>query len=51
MCHHCGFQQTVPRYAECQQRELIDFGVGTEQLEKTLTALFPDKCVIRIDVI
>ena len=49
-CHHCGGEQPLPRQCPaCKSGELQALGLGTERLEETLTALFADKNVIRLD--
>jgi primosomal protein N' (replication factor Y) len=49
-CHHCGGEQPLPRQCPaCKAGELQALGLGTERLEQTLTALFSDKRVIRLD--
>ena len=50
-CHHCGHQQPRPvKCPECGEKEtLILLGQGTERLEETITEIFPDVPVIRID--
>lgn len=50
LCHHCGHQQKFIRVCEsCQQSELMELGLGTEQLEETIKNIFPDKTVCRVD--
>lgn len=50
LCHHCGHHTVVPRVCpSCQQSELMDFGMGTEQLEENIEKLFPDKNIVRLD--
>ncbi len=49
-CHHCQTEQPLPvQCPECGNTELACLGVGTERVEKTVKALFPDHQVIRID--
>ncbi|MEJ2316524.1 MAG: primosomal protein N' [Gammaproteobacteria bacterium] len=50
-CHHCGHQQPRPlKCPECGAEEtLIFLGHGTERLEETITEIFPEVPVIRID--
>ncbi|ELH3008245.1 TPA: primosomal protein N' [Vibrio vulnificus] len=49
-CHHCGSQQPIIHQCQgCGSTQLVTVGVGTEQLENQLTALFPDYKAIRID--
>ncbi|OOF57711.1 primosomal protein N' [Rodentibacter myodis] len=49
-CHHCGSQKTIPRQCgDCGSTHLVTTGLGTEQLEETLKAQFPDYPIARID--
>jgi primosomal protein N' (replication factor Y) len=49
-CHHCGASAAVPLICpDCRQSELIDVGLGTEQLETVLTQRYPQYKIIRID--
>lgn len=49
-CHHCGHQKPVPHQCgDCGSTQLISVGVGTEQLESQLGALFPEYKTVRID--
>jgi len=48
-CHHCGAQAPVPAIcADCGQA-LLAVGQGTERVEETLTRLFPDAPLARLD--
>jgi len=48
-CHHCGAQAPVPSIcANCGQA-LLAVGQGTERVEETLTRLFPDAPLARLD--
>lgn len=50
LCHHCGHQSSLIRTCmSCKQSELMVLGLGTEQLEETVCALFPGKKTCRID--
>jgi len=50
MCHHCGANKKIPLSCpSCQFSELNTLGYGTEQIEQTLSALFPDAKILRID--
>ncbi|PIZ04317.1 MAG: primosomal protein N' [Gammaproteobacteria bacterium CG_4_10_14_0_8_um_filter_38_16] len=50
LCHHCGHQAAMLRVCpSCKQSELVDVGLGTEQLEENVSALFPDKKICRMD--
>lgn len=49
-CHHCGHVNTSPvACPECDSKTLVTTGVGTEQIEKSVRAYFPDENIIRID--
>ena len=49
-CHHCGFEQAVPRQCPgCGQSDLRPLGLGTERVEAVLRHLFPAARVARID--
>ncbi len=49
-CHHCGSQRPVIHQCQgCGSTQLVTVGVGTEQLEKQLSELFPEFKTIRID--
>ncbi|MDB2705725.1 primosomal protein N', partial [Pseudomonadota bacterium] len=49
-CHHCGLiQRLLTQCPKCQSTELHTYGAGTEQIELSLQAYFPDTPVVRID--
>lgn len=49
-CHHCSAQNPIPRQCgNCGSTQLITTGLGTEQLEDTLKAVFPNYGIARID--
>jgi primosomal protein N' (replication factor Y) len=49
-CHHCMATHPVPKQCnDCGSTNLHATGVGTEQLEETLTQLFPEYKTVRID--
>ncbi|MGX5175333.1 primosomal protein N' [Aliikangiella sp. IMCC44653] len=49
-CHHCGSSKRAPRQCpECQCEQMIPVGLGTERLQETVAALFPDAKLARID--
>lgn len=49
-CHHCGHQRrNYTSCPDCKGTELRSIGQGTEQLEKTLSEIFPDVPIARID--
>jgi primosomal protein N' (replication factor Y) len=49
-CHHCGYEQAVPRACPaCAGLALHALGQGTERLEETLAAQFPGTPIVRVD--
>lgn len=49
-CHHCSAQKPIPRQCgNCGSTQLITTGLGTEQLEDSLKAIFPNYGTARID--
>jgi primosomal protein N' (replication factor Y) len=49
-CHHCDSRSAIPRSCpDCQSRNLVPLGLGTERSESLLTRIFPDNRVIRVD--
>ena len=49
-CHHCSAQKPIPRQCgNCGSTQLITTGLGTEQLEDSLKAIFPNYGIARID--
>ncbi len=49
-CHHCGSEQALPKQCPaCKTGELQALGLGTERIEQTLAALFPEHRVVRLD--
>jgi primosomal protein N' (replication factor Y) len=49
-CHHCGWQEAVPRACpSCGNVDLRPLGRGTQRIEEALGALFPRSRVLRID--
>jgi primosomal protein N' (replication factor Y) len=50
-CHLCGFQQKPPRQCPaCQNPESLQFkGFGTEHVERSLHAIFPEIRTLRMD--
>ena len=49
-CHYCGY--SIPMYKTCVACGSIDLktkGVGTEQISKELSELFPNACIDRMD--
>jgi primosomal protein N' (replication factor Y) (superfamily II helicase) len=49
-CHHCDHREPIrTTCADCGRPALVDFGVGTEQLEDALARLLPSARVARLD--
>lgn len=50
VCHHCLHQRKVPSHCStCGASALHPVGQGTERIEQTLTEIFPDLKIARID--
>jgi len=50
LCHHCLRQtRVVAKCGQCNSNEIVQVGHGTERLEETLTGIFPQARVLRID--
>jgi primosomal protein N' (replication factor Y) len=49
-CHHCGAREKIPRECPtCGNVDLRPLGRGTQRVEETLAALFPQARILRID--
>ncbi len=49
-CHHCGAEEEIPRTCPtCGNVDLKPLGRGTQRVEETLTAIFPEARILRID--
>ena len=49
-CHHCGAESPIPRACPtCGNVDLKAMGRGTQRVEETLAARFPDARIVRID--
>jgi primosomal protein N' (replication factor Y) len=49
-CHHCGAEAAIPRACPtCGNVDLKPLGRGTQRIEETLQARFPDARIVRID--
>jgi primosomal protein N' (replication factor Y) len=49
-CHHCGETQPIPRHCPtCGNVDLVPFGRGTQRVEETIAARFPQARCLRID--
>lgn len=49
-CHHCGAEHAIPRECPtCGNVDLKAMGRGTQRVEETLAARFPEARIVRID--
>ncbi len=49
-CHHCGHQERVqPACPSCGNADLQPVGIGTQRVEATLQAHFPEARILRVD--
>jgi primosomal protein N' (replication factor Y) len=49
-CHHCGFEQRIPKSCpDCGNVDLQPLGRGTQRIEEGLQAIFPQARILRID--
>lgn len=49
-CHHCGWEQAIPRSCpDCGNIDLQPLGRGTQRVEETLRQLLPEARIMRID--
>ncbi len=50
-CHYCGFKDKVPHScAACGSNKLSTIGMGTERIEESLSLLFPEARIGRMDL-
>ena len=50
-CHYCGYTYAVPKQCpNCESRELLGRGYGTEKIEDRVRELFPKARVARMDL-
>ena len=50
-CHYCGFTYRIPEQCpNCESRELMTRGFGTEKVEDQILEMFPDARVARMDL-
>lgn len=50
-CHYCGYTYTMPQSCpQCGNTEIISRGFGTERIEDSISTLFPDVRVARMDL-
>ncbi|HTH44426.1 MAG TPA: primosomal protein N' [Oxalicibacterium sp.] len=49
-CHHCGWEQPIPRSCpDCGNIDLQPLGRGTQRVEESLQQIFPQARIMRID--
>jgi primosomal protein N' (replication factor Y) len=49
-CHHCDSKKKVPiQCPECQSKQIIHVGQGTEKVEQVMQQRFPEARIARID--
>ncbi len=49
-CHYCGHTEHFPKACpQCGDQDMMPFGHGTQRVEETLTQLFPEARILRID--
>jgi len=49
-CHHCGHEERVPLGCpSCGNADLVSVGHGTQRVEETLAARFPEARILRVD--
>ena len=50
-CHYCGFSKGIPHVCpNCQSRSIRYYGTGTQKAYDELAELFPQACILRMDV-
>jgi len=50
-CHYCGYKEEVPTACpQCGSGDLKTMGMGTEQIEESLSLLFPEARIGRMDL-
>lgn len=51
ICHYCNYQERFPKDCKaCGSKDLNTKGLGTEQVEDEITAIFPEAKVARLDL-
>ena len=49
-CHHCGLEAGIPHHCPgCGNLDIHAFGRGTQRLEESLAARFPEARILRVD--
>lgn len=49
ICHHCNYSMIKPKNCNICNNELISVGMGTEKIEESISKLFPNANVLRVD--
>ena len=49
-CHYCGYHTPIPSVCPHCGGEYKTIGFGTERIEDEIQALFPEACVLRMDL-
>jgi len=50
VCHHCGtISHNIISCQSCRSNQLSPLGLGTQRIEQTLAAMFPEFPILRID--
>ena len=50
-CHYCGFSKDIPQVCpNCKSRSIRYYGTGTQKAYDELAELFPQACILRMDV-
>ena len=50
-CHYCGYTIPAPQHCpNCEERNFVNLGYGTEKIEDDLQNLFPQARIVRMDL-
>ena len=50
-CHYCGYGTSkLIKCPNCQNTDIMDYGMGTEKLEQIINQIFPNTKTIRMDI-
>ena len=50
-CHYCGYETAIPKVCPtCGSKYIAGFGTGTQKVETMGKAMFPEACVLRMDM-
>jgi len=50
-CHYCGFTRKAPEFCpQCNGRDILFKGIGTQRIEEELRVLFPGVRAVRMDM-